>query len=94
MNHTWYVTFEVPKDGTLVRRRSPRSTKMFETEAEAKEFARGKYEDGLIVSAGTVNPSLPRRAIPSSDIPDWLQLGQKPGSADRAGTHMPVTKKN
>jgi hypothetical protein len=94
MTHAWYVTFEVPRSGTLVRRRSPRSTKTFETEAEAKEFARGRYEDGLIVSAGTINPHLPRRAIPSSSIPDWLESGQKPDSAEQAGAPEPTTKRD
>ena len=68
MNHTWYVTFEVPRSGTLVRRRNPRLTKTFETEAEAREFARTKFEGGLIVTAGTINPYVPRRAIPSASI--------------------------
>lgn len=94
MSHAWYVTFEVPRRGTLARRRSPRSTRTFETEAEAKAFARGKYEDGLTVSAGTINPHLPRRAIPSSNIPDWLELGRKPDSADPAGAPERGTKKD
>src|SRR3954470_5935784 len=72
MNHTWYVTFEVPRSGTLVQRRNPRLTKTFETEAEAKDFARTKFEGGLIVTAGTITPHLPRRAIPSEGIPAWL----------------------
>ena len=87
MNHTWYVTFEVPKIGTLVRRRSPRLTKTFRTEIEAREFARAKFDNGLIVTAGTINPHLPRRAIASADIPDWLKPGQEPGSPDQAGAH-------
>ena len=57
MTHSWYVTFEVPTDGTLSRRRHPRLTKTFETEAEAKNFARSKFNEGLIVSAGTNNPT-------------------------------------
>jgi hypothetical protein len=79
MNHTWYVTFEVPTDGTLSRRRHPRLTKTFATEAEAKDFARTKFNDGLIVTAGTIIPQpsslhLPKRAIPSVEIPAWLEL--------------------
>jgi hypothetical protein len=74
MNHTWYVTFEVPTDGTLSRRRHPRLTKTFATEAEAKDFARTKFNDGLIVTAGTIIPHLPKRAIPSVEIPAWLEL--------------------
>jgi len=73
MNHTWYVTFEVPRSGTLVQRRNPNLTKTFETEAEAKDFARTKFYSGLIVTAGTINPHLPRRAIPSGDIPAWIE---------------------
>jgi hypothetical protein len=72
MKHTWYVTFEVPPDGTLLKRRHPRLTKTFETEAEAKGFARTKFNDGLIVTAGTIVPYVPRLAIPSVDIPAWL----------------------
>jgi hypothetical protein len=30
----------------------------------------------LIVFAGTLNPFLPRRLIPSSDIPSWIEQGQ------------------
>ena len=74
MKHTWYVTFEVPPDGTLLRRRHPRLTKTFETEAEAKDFARNKFNDGLIVTAGTIIPHLPRGSIPSVEIPTWLEL--------------------
>jgi hypothetical protein len=75
MNHTWYVTFEVPRSGALVQRRNPRLTKTFETEAEASDFARTKFDCGLIVTAGTINPHLPRRAIPSDEIPAWLESG-------------------
>jgi hypothetical protein len=72
MPFTWYVTFEVHKRGTLLKRRSPRATRTFATEAEAREFARAKFNEGLIVYAGTVIPHKPRRTIPSSDIPAWL----------------------
>ena len=66
MIHTWYVTFEVPPDGTLLRRRRhPRLTKTFATEAEAKDFAGTKFNEGLIVTAGY----LPKVAIPSMEVP-------------------------
>ena len=55
MPYTWYVTFEVQKRGVLPRRRSPRATRNFETETEAKDFARAKFNEGLIVYAGTIN---------------------------------------
>jgi hypothetical protein len=73
MNYTWYVTFEVPTDGTLSKRRHPRLTRTFATEAEAKDFARAKFNDGLIVTAGTIIPHLPKRAVPSVEIPTWLE---------------------
>jgi len=76
MKHTWYVTFEVPPDGTLLRRRHPRLTKTFETEAEAKDFARTKFNEGLVVTAGTMIPHLPRTSIPSPEIPAWLEADQ------------------
>ena len=77
MKHTWYVTFEVPRRGTLVRPRSPRSTQTFETEAKAKAFARMKFDDGLTVTAGTINPYSPRTAIASEGIPRWLEPEQE-----------------
>ena len=80
--HHWYVTYEVPRSGASARRRSPRSTRMFETEAEAKIFARMKFEEGLIVNAGTINPYSPRRAIASGSIPLWLEEMQAQETPD------------
>jgi hypothetical protein len=62
----------------LLQRRHPRLTKTFDTEAEAREFARTKFDGGLILTAGTLNPQLPRKAIPSGEIPAWLKSGQAP----------------
>ena len=75
MTYTWYVTFQAHKRGTLLKRRSPRVTRTFETEAEAKNFARARFNEGLIVYAGTIIPHRPRRTIPSIDIPVWLDTG-------------------
>jgi hypothetical protein len=76
MTPTWYVTFEVHKRGTLPKQRSPRETRTFATEAEAKTFARAKHEEGLAVFAGTINPHSPKQLIPLSRIPAWLVDGQ------------------
>jgi hypothetical protein len=92
MGHTWYVTFEVPKSGSLVQRRNPRLTKTFQTEAEAMDFARTKFEAGLIVSAGTINPHLPRRAIPSEEIPAWLESDPTQEARDQEDTQGATTK--
>ena len=85
MRYTWYVTFEVHKGGTSLKRRSPRSTRIFETEKEAKEFARAKLDQGLIVYAGTLNPHLPRRTIPSNDVLCWLAEQWEEDRTDASG---------
>lgn len=68
----WYVTSEVRKQALLPRQRSPRETRTFVTEAEAKAFARSKFEEGLTVFAGTINPHTPKRLVPSSQISAWI----------------------
>jgi hypothetical protein len=73
MTLTWYVAYEVPKDVKLRGRRIPRATEMFENESQAKEFARQKTAEGLLVNAGTLNPHLPKRAIAPSDIQRWIE---------------------
>ena len=73
----WYVTFEVHKRGVLPKRRSPRLTRTFDTEAEAKNFARAKLQEGLAAFAGTINPHVPRQLISSHDIAAWVAKGQE-----------------
>jgi len=48
-------------------------TRTFATEVEAKQFARVKLDEGLAVYAGTINPHLPKRIIPSGGIFHWLE---------------------
>jgi hypothetical protein len=91
--HTWYVTFEIPWRGTAVRRRRSRSTQAFETETEAKNFARAKFDEGLVVTAGTIIPHLPRRAIASGSIPSWLEEGQEQSGGDAAESTAAQTGK-
>jgi hypothetical protein len=81
MPPTWYVTFAVQKRGVLPKRRSPRVTKTFETETEAKNFARAKFNEGVIVFAGTINPHTPRQLISSANIPFWLEGEQEQETA-------------
>jgi hypothetical protein len=85
MPHAWYVTFEVQKRGVLPKRRSPRITKTFETETEAKDFARTRFDEGLVVYAGTINPYLPRQTITSGRIQIWLEETQPEQAARSAG---------
>ena len=87
MPYAWYVTFEVQKRGVLPRRRSPRATRRFETEKEAKDFARAKFNEGLTVYAGTINPYLPKQLIPSSSILSWIEHAEEPEAADADRAH-------
>jgi hypothetical protein len=75
----WFVTFEIRKRGLLLKKeRSPRETHTFATEAEAKVFAQTKFEEGLVVFAGTINPHSPKRLILASDIAGWLVEESEP----------------
>lgn len=68
---TWYVSYVASRD--VSGERSPRATKTFASEGEARRFARAKFEAGdETLVAGTINPVLPKRVIPSASIPDWL----------------------
>jgi hypothetical protein len=91
--HAWYVTFEIPWRGTALRGRRSRSTQTFETEMEAKNFARAKFDEGLVVTAGTIIPHLPRRAIASGSIPSWLEEGRERDSGDPAESTDPQSGK-
>ena len=67
----WYVSYIAKRDvsGDRVRR----ATQTFAGEQEARKFARAKFETGdKTLVAGTINPEAPKRIIPSSAIPDWL----------------------
>jgi hypothetical protein len=67
---TWYVSFELPP---AVKRGHGRATETFPNEREAKKFARAKLVDTINVSAGTLNPHLPKRTIASAQILEWLK---------------------
>jgi hypothetical protein len=67
---TWYVSFELPP---AVKRGHGRATETFPNEREAKKFAREKLVDTINVSAGTLNPHLPKRTIASAQILEWLK---------------------
>jgi hypothetical protein len=66
----WYVSFEPIKLPTRKRAFS-RATETFRSELEAKEFARQKLTETKNVSAGTLNPHLPKRVISTAQIVEW-----------------------
>jgi hypothetical protein len=74
---TWYVSFELPRG----KRRQVRATETFPNEREAKKFARAKLVDTVNVTAGTLNPHLPKRTITSTQMLEWLE---EPDEADLA----------
>ena len=64
---TWYVSFEFRgKYGHT------RAAETFPNEREAKKFARAKLAETQKVSAGTLNPHVPKRTIASAQMLDWL----------------------
>jgi hypothetical protein len=74
INH-WYVSIDKPsqKRPSLSRAPSPRQSKSFPTEIEAKQFARAMLSEGFKVMAGTMNSHLPRRLIAASEIERWIE---------------------
>ena len=69
----WFVSVETPKLGS--RRVSARQTETFQTEAEAKQYAKEMLSDSHKIIAGTLlNGYQPvRRFIPASDVNRWIE---------------------
>jgi uncharacterized protein (DUF2461 family) len=77
---TWYVSFE-QKRISRAKRAFSRSTETFCSELKAKEFAKQKLAETQNVSAGTLNPHLPKRVISSAQMIQWLE---EPTATDAA----------
>jgi hypothetical protein len=67
----WYVSFE-RKDRQPGRNHPLREAETFQTEQEAKAFAKARLSDSSNINAGTINPHLPKRTISSKQLRDWL----------------------
>jgi hypothetical protein len=65
---TWYVSFDLEPG----KRTHARATEPFPNEREAMKFARAKLVDTPNVSAGTLNPHLPKRTIAAMQMLEWL----------------------
>jgi hypothetical protein len=74
---TWYVSFERPRG----KRALARATDAFPNEREAKKFARAKLVETPNVTAGTLNPHLPKRTIASRQIVQWLEQTDGPDAS-------------
>jgi hypothetical protein len=68
---TWYVSFE-QKRIRPAKRAFSRATETFRSELDAKKFAKQKLTETQNVSAGTLNPHLPKRVISSAQMIQWL----------------------
>jgi hypothetical protein len=71
MPKTWFVTFR-PKDARLLPDGHRRTSKRFDSEADAKAFALDRLADSTQITAGTINPFAPKRFIGSAGIRTWL----------------------
>jgi hypothetical protein len=58
---------------------------VFDTEMDAKVFARARFDEGLVVFAGTVGPCQPKRLVPSNSILSWLEGAQEQDTARPEG---------
>jgi hypothetical protein len=76
---TWYVSFELPRG----KRSFARATETFPNEREARKFARAKLDDTPNVTAGTLNPHLPKRTIAATQILEWLEQADEPDVSHR-----------
>ena len=81
---TWYVSFELPRGKRVLAR----ATETFPNEREAKKFARAKLIDTPNVTAGTLNPHLPKRTIAATQIVQWLEQTDGADAAQKAATGL------
>ena len=75
---TWYVSFELPRG----KRTLARATETFPNELEARKFARAKLIDTPNVTAGTLNPHLPKRTVAATQIVQWREQANEPDASN------------
>jgi hypothetical protein len=70
ISNIWYVSIHLPhqeKTGHYSRR-----SQTFTTESDAKQFAAARIAEGIGVSAGTINPVVPKRLVGPAELKQWL----------------------
>jgi hypothetical protein len=82
LKHIWYVSFEVPRAPMGEKQPYSRKTKTFQSEVEAKNFAKEKLQNSSNVNAGTLNPFFPKRVITSAQIYEWLEQAPLNGESE------------
>ena len=68
-DRTWFVTYHARRQQFGWH---TRQSEQFASEQDAKIFANDRWVEGLEVTAGTLNPHLPKRFIGSRQIKKWL----------------------
>jgi hypothetical protein len=67
---TWFVSYRL--EPRPIRAGHARTSKTFESESEAKAFARELPPAVRDVTAGTLNPHVPKKLYGSAQIFKWL----------------------
>jgi len=75
----WYVSYTIKSDHGS--RRHARKTETFDTEEHAKLFVREIAVDRLRLTAGTINPHLPKRVVSTAEISTWIVSVDVPANA-------------
>ena len=70
VSNTWYVSIHLPHQEKT--RHYSRRSHTFTSEAEARKFAAARIAEGIEVSAGTINPVVPKRIVGPAEIKQWL----------------------
>jgi hypothetical protein len=67
----WYVSY---RSNRIPRKSShQRLTETFLSESDAKMFALARLADSKNITAGTINPHVPKRVIGSNEIVAWVE---------------------
>jgi hypothetical protein len=67
----WYATYTEQSDRSP--RRNARMTRIYDTEEHAKLFAKEIATNGLRLTAGTINPHLPKKVIRTTELAAWVE---------------------
>jgi hypothetical protein len=92
LKHIWYVSFEIPRAPIGEKLPYSRKTITFQSEIEAKKFAKEKLQISQSVNAGTLNPFLPKRVINSAQIYEWLEAPLSRESEDLPHNEQPSVR--
>jgi hypothetical protein len=68
--NTWYVAVSIPRKEN--NENYFRRSRTFASESDAKRFAAARIAEGVELSAGTLNPVVPKRTIGPLQIEQWL----------------------